>query len=124
MMKKQEMITQANNLYHFYKHIFDEANITIIAWGRWFESFKTHSDVRKAYAYLFTIKNSLSNWIMLADITYRTLDPKISMDELRLRWLRIKALSSTQKQVVDLKEAIGMVNITWKQKPKRKRGSE
>lgn len=123
-MKKQEMLIKATNLFNSYKHIFDEAKITTVSWGRWIESFKSYDDIKKAYVFLFGSKRSFASWVMFADMAYRALDPKASLDILRGRWKRLQLMSKTQKQIVELKEAISLVEISWKQKPKRKRGSE
>ena len=122
-MTKDKMQADIRNVYLTYAHIFSEAKISVVAFGRWNDSFKLHADVKKVYNYIFG-QRGLFSYLVQADLIYRVLAPAAAMDDLKLQWKRLQLISKNQKQVVELRDAVSLVGIAWRQKPKRKRSNE
>lgn len=114
MAKKIEMHDEVIMLFKTCAVIFLESGIKTHQFYRWFESFKSYSDIKTMYNFMVRIRPILERAMGIWN--------NYAFDH--TSWTQLKSISKASIHVQTMNHAILEFKNMWAKKPSRRRGSE
>ena len=117
MASKDEMKLKIVTFYQIHSDMFVEINVDAQKFWAWFQSFDTHEEYSKVFAFFFN-KNGLEKYILDMKKIWNLLPGG------REAWSALKSTVPGDRIVKLLRDSKSLTINKWKFRPKKKRKAE